>query len=266
MSRTFDCAVPRDRERGLAAAAAALSRGALVVVPTDTVYGVSADAFTPQAVTDLLMAKGRGRDSPPPVLVGEIATLDGLASDVPPYARDLVEAFWPGGLTVVLRAQPTLTWDLGETGGTVALRMPLHPVALELLEVTGPLATSSANTSGDPAATSAEQARDMLGDSVAVYLDGGACLDDLASTIVDCTGPRPALLRTGAIAEALLREVVPTAWEGDPEPEPEPEPDLEPEREPELEPELEREPEPALQPEHEPSATDPPTPHPEESR
>ena len=241
MSRTFDCAVPRERERGLAAAAAAVGRGALVVIPTDTVYGVGCDAFDPAAVDALLQAKGRGRDAPPPVLVGDVATLDGLATGVPSYARQLVEAFWPGGLTVVLTAQPTLAWDLGETGGTVALRMPLHPVALELLERTGPLAVSSANTTGDPAALSAEAAREMLGGSVAVYLDGGSCLDDLASTIVDCTGGGPVLLRAGAVPEELLREVVPHGWDGDempgeafahPEPEPEPAPEPAPEPEP----------------------------------
>lgn len=233
MSRTFDCAVPRDRERGLAAAAAAVGRGALVVVPTDTVYGVGCDAFDPAAVDALLQAKGRGRDSPPPVLVGDVTTLDGLATGVPSYARQLVEAFWPGGLTVVVTAQPTLAWDLGETGGTVALRMPLHPVALELLERTGPLAVSSANLTGRPAALSAQEARDMLGGSVAVYLDGGACLDDLASTIVDCTGAGPVLLRAGAVPEELLREVVPYGWDGEEAPEeafahPEPEPEREP--------------------------------------
>ena len=228
MSRTFDCAVPRDRERGLAAAAAAVGRGALVVVPTDTVYGIGCDAFDPAAVEALLLAKGRGRDAPPPVLVGDVATLDGLATGVPTYARQLVEAFWPGGLTIVVTAQPTLAWDLGDTGGTVALRMPLHPVALELLERTGPLAVSSANTTGDPAALSAAEASGMLGGAVAVYLDGGECLDDLASTIVDCTGSAPVLLRAGAIPEALLREVVPHGWDGEEEtafavPAPEPE-------------------------------------------
>jgi L-threonylcarbamoyladenylate synthase len=217
VTRTFDCAVPRDRERGLSAAAAAVARGALVVVPTDTVYGVSADAFSPDAVADLLAAKGRDRAAPPPVLIGDIATLDGLATQVPTYARDLVEAFWPGGLTVVLPAQPTLAWDLGDTNGTVSLRMPLHPVALELLAVTGPLATSGANVAGMPAPTSAAEAREMLGGSVVVYLDGGPCLDELASTIVDCTGPSPRLLRAGAVPEQLLREVVADGWDDEPD-------------------------------------------------
>lgn len=213
MSRTFDCSAPRERERGLAAAAAAVARGALVVVPTDTVYGVSADAFQPDAVEALLAAKGRGRDAAPPVLVGDPTGLDGLATQVPAYARDLVEAFWPGGLTVVVPAQPTLAWDLGDAGGTVALRMPLHPVALELLARTGPLATSGANTAGAPAALSAGGAHGMLGDAVAVYLDGGACLDERASTIVDCTGEAPRVLREGAISRHLLEEVVPDGWD-----------------------------------------------------
>ncbi|WP_336923293.1 L-threonylcarbamoyladenylate synthase [Aquipuribacter sp. SD81] len=221
MSRSYDCARPRERERGLAAAEAALGRGALVVVPTDTVYGVAADAFAPLAVDDLLAAKGSGRDAPPPVLVGDPTGLDALATQVPAWARDLAEAFWPGGLTLVLPAQPTLAWDLGDTGGRVALRMPLHPVALELLARTGPLAVSGANTVGSPVPRSAEDARDMLGDAVAVYLDGGACLDEPASSVVDATGATPRLLRAGAVPLALLREVVPDGWD-DEEPDAEP--------------------------------------------
>ena len=213
MSRTYDCAVPRERERGLAAATAAVGRGALVVVPTDTVYGVSADAFSATAVASLLSAKGRDRTMPPPVLIPDATLMDALAVGVPGWARDLVEAFWPGGLTIVCRAQPTLDWDLGDTGGTVALRMPLHPVALELLARTGPLATSSANTTGSPAATVCAEAEEMLGGSVAVYLDGGPSLDADASSIVDVTGDGPRLLRAGAVPEALLREVVADGWD-----------------------------------------------------
>ena len=213
MSRTYDCAVPRERERGLAAAAAAVGRGALAVVPTDTVYGISADAFSAAAVASLLAAKGRDRSMPPPVLIPDATLVDALAVGVPGWARDLVEAFWPGGLTIVCRAQPTLDWDLGDTGGTVALRMPLHPVALELLARTGPLATSSANTTGSPAATVCAEAEEMLGGSVAVYLDGGPSLDAAASSIVDVTGDGPRLLRAGAVPEGLLREVVADGWD-----------------------------------------------------
>jgi len=158
-------------------------------------------------VAALLAAKGRGRQMPPPVLVGEIATLDGLATDVPDVARRLVEAFWPGGLTVILRAQPSLQWDLGDTGGTVALRMPDHPAALALLKRTGPLAVSSANKSGSPAALDVADANQQLGDSVAVYLDGGQAPGGVASTIVDATGPTLRIVREGAVTLEALREV-----------------------------------------------------------
>jgi len=185
----------------------AISRGGLVVLPTDTVYGIGADAFDEEGVAGLLAAKGRGRQMPPPVLVGEIATLDGLATDVPDDARRLVEAFWPGGLTVILRAQPSLQWDLGDTGGTVALRMPDHPAALALLKRTGPLAVSSANKSGSPAALDVADAERQLGDSVAVYLDGGQAPGGVASTIVDATGPTLRVVREGAVTLEALREV-----------------------------------------------------------
>jgi tRNA threonylcarbamoyl adenosine modification protein (Sua5/YciO/YrdC/YwlC family) len=207
--RQFDMADPDERHRGLELAVGAIKRGELVVLPTDTVYGLGADAFTPAAVADLLAAKGRGRDMPVPVLVSSPRTLDGIATSVTTAARDLVEAFWPGGLTVICKVQPSLAWDLGETRGTVAVRMPLHPVALELLASTGPLAVSSANKSGEPPATTAETAILQLGDSVAVYLNGGACADPVPSSIVDLTGDVPRLLRAGAIDAETLRTVVP---------------------------------------------------------
>lgn len=187
----------------------AVSRGALVVLPTDTVYGIGADAFSPPAVAALLAAKGRGRQMPPPVLIPDLRTLDGLATDVPQSVRDLVERFWPGGLTVILRAQPSLAWDLGETAGTVALRMPDHEAALALLRRTGPLAVSSANRTGSPAALTALGARDQLGASVAVYLDAGPVTGGVASTIVDATGADLRIVRAGAIDLARLREVAP---------------------------------------------------------
>ncbi len=168
-----DCTDPSTWGPALDEAVHALGRGGLVVLPTDTVYGVGADAFDARAVAALLAAKGRGRQMPPPVLVPDARTLDGLCTDVPEPVRALVEAFWPGGLTVILRAQPSLTWDLGETRGTVAVRMPDHPAALALLARTGPLAVSSANLTGQPAALTAADALAQLGDAVAVYLDGG---------------------------------------------------------------------------------------------
>lgn len=185
----------------------ALARGGLVVLPTDTVYGIGADAFDPEAVTALLAAKGRGRQMPPPVLVPDARTLDGLATEVPDGVRALVEAFWPGGLTVICKAQPSLAWDLGETLGTVALRMPDHPAALALLRRTGPLAVSSANKTGNLAAATASDALKQLGDSVSVYLDGGAAPGGVASTIIDATGDDLRVVRAGAISIEQLNEI-----------------------------------------------------------
>jgi L-threonylcarbamoyladenylate synthase len=205
---TYDCTDEQQRVEGLAAAVSAVAGGDLVVLPTDTVYGVGADAFTPDAVSALLSAKGRGRDMPVPVLVGSVTGLLGVAEGLSPAGRSLVDAFWPGALTVVTFHPPHLAWDLGDTRGTVAVRMPLHPVALSLLERTGPLAVSSANRTGSPPAVTAAEAEAQLGDSVAVYLDAGPCAAAVPSTIVDVTGERPRVLRLGAISAASLRDVV----------------------------------------------------------
>ena len=209
MSVVFDCSDPYQREAGMTAAGTALSRGELVLLPTDTVYGVAADAFTPAAVTRLLAAKNRGRSMPVPVLIGEASTLAGLVVNIPPIAHTLAEAFWPGGLTLVVEHAPSLAWDLGEAEGTVAIRLPDDEVARELLRRTGPLAVSSANRSGRPAATNAAEAEYQLGDHVDVVLDGGPRSGSAASTIVDCTAPTPRLLRLGAIGLDRLREVAP---------------------------------------------------------
>ena len=173
MSPVFDCTTDQGRADAIPKAAAGVRDGRLVVLPTDTLYGVGADAFSPDAVRALLEAKGRGSDMPPPVLVADQRTIDGLATDVPDYARALVDAFWPGPLTIVLRAQPSLMWDLGDTGGTVALRMPDDPVALELLREVGPMAVSSANRTGHPASRTVVEAASQLGATVEFYLDGG---------------------------------------------------------------------------------------------
>ena len=207
MSRRYDCADAAERAAGLAEAAAAVGRGELIVLPTDTVYGIGADAFSPLAVASLLEAKGRGRSMPPPVLVGTVRAGLALIDDLGPYGKDLIDEFWPGGLTLVCRAAPTLQWDLGDTKGTVAVRMPLHPVALDLLKETGPLAVSSANRTGSLPATTAAEAEEQLGDAVAVYLDGGVCAAAVSSTIVDLTGGLPRLLRKGAVSIERLREV-----------------------------------------------------------
>jgi len=209
MSARYDCADTQQREEGLVAATSAVQEGQLVVLPTDTVYGVGADAFNPAAVTALLAAKGRGRNMPPPVLVGSVRAAAALAESLGAFGQDLIDEFWPGPLTLVFRASPTLLWDLGDTMGTVAVRMPLHAVALDLLRRTGPMAVSSANKHSLPAATTAEQAQLQLGGEISVYLDGGPCADNVPSTILDLTGTVPRMLRAGALSVDALRKVVP---------------------------------------------------------
>lgn len=208
MSQTYDCTRPDGHEAGLAAALGAVKDGRLIVMPTDTVYGIGADAFDNDAVAALLSAKQRGPDFPTPVVVGSWDTVSGLVRDNDTRLRCLVEAFWPGGLTIVTHQAPSLPWNLGDTRGTVALRMPLHPLAIELLQQTGPMALSSANIHGRPAALSAAQAREQLGDSVAVYLDGGPATIGTASTIVDLSAGRPRILRKGAIEASRVAEVL----------------------------------------------------------
>jgi len=213
MATIFDCSDSSGLLTGMRLARAAIGRGELVVLPTDTVYGIAADAFNPVAVQRLLDAKGRTRQAPPPVLIPGIPTLDALAEAVPDEVRALVQTFWPGGLTVILPARNSLRWDLGETGGTVALRMPANGLALELLSETGPLAVSSANLSGERAAMTVAEAERMLGSSVSVYLDGGEAGSDYSdfveagtgSTIVDATG----LLRPGGELRIVRAGVIP---------------------------------------------------------
>ncbi|MDJ0339395.1 L-threonylcarbamoyladenylate synthase [Cryobacterium sp. PH31-O1] len=233
MTRIYDCTSESDTSHSdtshsnyqahISLARMAIGRGALVVIPTDTVYGVAADAFNAEAVQLLLDAKGRSRQSPPPVLIPGIPTLDALAVDVPQPVRDLVAAFWPGGLTVIVNAQPSLVWDLGETRGTVALRMPSNQIALDLLAATGPLAVSSANLSGMPATRDAQAAEAALGESIEVYLDGGTAgstyesvfgeSGEGSSTIVDATGFETNggflhIVRSGVISEDAIAAVV----------------------------------------------------------
>lgn len=208
MSPVFDCTTPEGRIEAVLKAAEGIKSGQLAVLPTDTVYGVGADAFAPLAVTQLLAAKGRGREVPPPVLIADLRAVDGLAIDVPDYARALMEEFWPGPLTLVLRAQPSLAWDLGETNGTVALRMPNDEIALALLREVGPMAVTSANRHGYPASRTVLDAATQLGGAVEFYLDGGPARGGIASTILDCTREEPIFLRRGALTEEQLGEVL----------------------------------------------------------
>ena len=208
MSQFFDCRDPQNRSAAITAAAAALKSGRLVVMPTDTVYGLAADAFDSDAVAALLAAKGRGRDMPVGELVGSWHTIEVLVYYVDDTARELIRAFWPGALSLVVQQAPSLQWDLGDARGTVMLRMPLQPVALELLRETGPLAVSSANVSRQPPATTAQLAQAQLGPLVDVYLDGGPSQEQAASTIIDLTGPTPRILREGPVSAAAVATVL----------------------------------------------------------
>jgi len=225
MSSLFDCSDETELLTGMRHARQAIARGQLAVIPTDTVYGVAADAFSPAAVAGLLRAKGRGRQQPPPVLVPGPAAMQALVEAVPDEVTALVERFWPGGLTIILPSQPSLSWDLGDTQGTVAVRMPDHRIALALLEETGPLAVSSANLTGRPAAISAPDAQEMLGDEVVVYLDAGMSRTGIASTIIDATALVAGegdervvrILRDGAVSREELAEVLGDLLEPAPE-------------------------------------------------
>lgn len=208
MTEVFDCADAAQRAAGIAAAIDAVRGGRLAVLPTDTVYGVGADAFNVAGVTALLAAKRRGRDMPVGVLVGSWHSIDGLALVVPDTARELIRAFWPGALSVIVNQAPSLHWDLGDARGTVMVRMPLHPVALEVLTAVGPMAVSSANISGGAPAVDAAAARRQLGETVEVYLDAGAAEQGEASTIVDLTGPAPRIVRTGPVSAEQVGAVL----------------------------------------------------------
>gem|GEM_PF-1890709 len=202
MSDTLDIADPAAAER----LAEELGAGRLAVVPTDTVYAIVADAFAPQATRRLLRARGAGRNRPLPVLVERPRQISGLAQGVSEAVDRLVAAYWPGPLTIALRAADGLGWDLGNTAGSVALRQPDDDWLRGVIAEVGPLAATGACRRGKPPATTIDAAREQLGEAVALYLDGGV-RDEPRSTIVDATrGERVEVLRTGAIhADDLAR-------------------------------------------------------------
>lgn len=212
MQKIYDCSVDVELLGGFRQAKVALDRSEVVVIPTDTVYGLAANAFSVKGVEQLLALKGRDRTSPPPVLIPKVETMSALATDLPLIANQLAAAFWPGALTMVLKAQLSLDWDLGDTRGTVALRVPDHKITLALLEDVGPLAVSSANLTGEPAAVTAQQAAEYFKEKVPVYLDAGSSPKGEASTILDLSQVRDGqpirVLRKGAISLERIRSVI----------------------------------------------------------
>ncbi|SDU77605.1 L-threonylcarbamoyladenylate synthase [Arcanobacterium phocae] len=188
----------------------AIQAGQVVCLPTDTVYGIGADPFSYDAVTALLTAKSRTRAMPPPVLVSSVEQAQTLVAQLPDSARAVMAEFWPGALTVILPAREELGWDLGETFGTVAVRMPDDAVTLEFLRRVGPLAVTSANKTGQKPATDISRAVEQLSDAVAVYIDGGTSPGGVPSTIIRWNSADDSyeVLRQGALSREDLTRVI----------------------------------------------------------
>ncbi|MEX0952545.1 MAG: L-threonylcarbamoyladenylate synthase [Nitriliruptoraceae bacterium] len=185
------------RASGIDRAVAALRGGQIVALPTDTVYGVAADAFSREGTRRIFEAKQRAWDVPLPILVRTPKQLVGICPRVPESAERLMAAYWPGALTLVITEQPGLSWNIGNSQRTVAVRMPLDDVALAVIRAVGPLAVTSANVSGRPPATTAAEAAEQLGEHVSVVLDDGERTGGAPSTIVDLTRDEPEILRAG---------------------------------------------------------------------
>lgn len=181
-----------------------LSQGLPIAIPTDTVYGLAVDPFRPGATDRIFAAKRRPRDVSVPVLVSGVEQALSLATAVPARARELMDRYWPGALTIVIPARPGMGADLGDDDLTVGVRSPAHPVPLALCAALGPLATTSANRHGEPPMTTAAEVDATFGDALPMVLDGGVCAG-APSTVVDCTGEELKLLREGRIPWAELR-------------------------------------------------------------
>ena len=217
----FDCTDPAERSRGITRAIAAAGRHQLVVLPTETSYAVACDAFSPVAVERLNEAKGRLPVEALPVMVGSVKAARAIVGTLHPQGEALIEGFWPGPLTALCPQQSTLTWDIGGDGSVVAVRMPLHPVALEVLQGTGPMVVVAANRVGEPVPRTCDEAQEQLDSSVTVYLDAGTRPDGAASTVVDLSDRAPRVLRAGAFTEDELRSIAPDLRGlDDPDPEP----------------------------------------------
>jgi len=199
--------LPAADAAAVTSAAAAAARGELVVVPTDTVYGLAARVDRPGAVAAIFAAKGRAPEVALPVLVAVVDDARALAR-FDDGAEALAAAFWPGPLTIVLPRAPGLTADLGGDGTTVGIRVPDHGPLRALLAATGPLATTSANRSGEPTPTNVREIEAVFGETVSVYLDGGASSDGPPSTVLSLAAGAPTVLRQGAISPDDLWRVL----------------------------------------------------------
>ncbi|MFN8126822.1 MAG: L-threonylcarbamoyladenylate synthase [Candidatus Nanopelagicales bacterium] len=200
----FDCRDPATRDSSVDIAITKLRRGRVAVLPDDALYLMAADAFSDAGVTRIRYLKNRD-DAPLSVLIGAPATVDGIATRIAPWARDLMHALWPGPLTLVLRRQPSLVWPLGGSG--VSVRMPLHPVTLAVVRALGPTAVTSANRPGLAPATTCEEVHDQFDRDLDLYLDTGPAPFAYRSTIVDCTGDHPILLRPGEVSADSIEQI-----------------------------------------------------------
>jgi L-threonylcarbamoyladenylate synthase len=184
--------------REIARALEILNAGGLVAFPTDTVYGLGALAFNGEAVESIYKAKDRPVEKAIPILIGAIDDLQKVVSEVPEMARKLAARFWPGPLTLVIPKSPEIPEIVSSTD-TIAVRIPDHHVALDLLRKTGPMAVTSANISSQPSPSTADEAFAQLGGRIDLIIDGGITPGGLPSTLVDCTGDKPVILREGPI-------------------------------------------------------------------
>ena len=197
------------RERAISAAVSAVKRGDLVLLPTESVYALATDPFSRRGVAAIRAAKGQPEGSPLPLMVPGAQTVQGIATGVTGTVQALMQAFWPGPMTLLLPSQPSLAWDL-PTGLPVAVRMPIHPLTLAILERTGPMVVTTANAAGGSAPKSLDEAIKQLGDCASVGIDLGTLGDDeLTSTVIDVTGVTPKVVREGALSVTLLRELLP---------------------------------------------------------
>lgn len=205
--RVLSCVDPTERGRAITVAASTIKAGGLVAFPTESAYVVGTDAFSPPATDAVRQLRGIGLETPLQVLVKNAGAIDGVASMASAQARDLARAFWPGALTLIVPKSPSIQWQLGGDQRYVQLRVPLHPVALELISETGPVVTSVAKKSGGRAVTRAEDASD-LEPEVTIFLDYKELEPGSRSTIVDCTGDQVSVLRPGSVTAEQLAEVL----------------------------------------------------------
>lgn len=201
--------ISADRPGALAQAVAVLRAGGLVAFPTDTVYGVGAHAYLPAAVARLYTAKVRPEGKAIPLLLGDAADIERVSRDLPPLTQRLMDAFWPGALTLVVPRNPELPDIVTAGGPTVAVRLPDHPVPRALARALGAsLAATSANLSGQAEASSAADVLAQLDGRIDLLLDGGRCPGGVPSTVVDLTAQPPAILRQGALDPGLLQRLL----------------------------------------------------------